>query len=123
MARILVVEDSNFSRQMIAKILKIGGYDVLEANSVSDGLEKLVKEKPDCILLDLLMPEMNGCEFLVALNEKGLTIPTIILSADIQETTRKKCSELGASDFITKPPKEEVLLTAVQQVIDSKVRC
>ena len=122
MAQILVVEDSGFSRQMIVKILTVGGYDVLEANSGSDGLKQLEREKPDCILLDLLMPEMDGSQFLIALNEKGFSIPTIILSADIQETTRKKCSQLGAFDFIAKPPKEEILLTAIQQSIDSRVR-
>ena len=122
MTSILVVDDSEFSRQMTVEMLEASGYKVLEAGNGIDGLEKAERHKPDCMLLDLLMPEMDGREVLTALDEKGLTIPVIVLSADIQETTRKDCIELGAIDFVKKPLKKELLLKAVKNAVGSEVR-
>ncbi len=76
--------------------------------------------QPNCVLADLLMPDMNGFEFLQALQEKGLRIPTIIISADIQEGSRNQSYNLGAVNFINKPPKENELRKAVQQVLNTK---
>ena len=122
MTSILVVDDSEFSRQITVDMLEASGYKVLEAGSGIDGLEKAERHKPDCMLLDLLMPEMDGREVLTTLDEKGLTIPVIVLSADIQETTRKDCIELGAIDFVKKPLKKELLLKAVKNAVGSEMR-
>ncbi len=110
MACILVIDDSAFTRQMLAKALKAQGNEVLEAE----------RHKPDCIVLDLLMPEISGFEVLKTLNEKGLTIPVVVLSADIQETTRAECLELGAVSFLKKPLPENELVEVVQGVLCSK---
>lgn len=120
MARILVVDDSLSARWIFVRMLKAGGHEVLEASSGRQAVKKTVSYKPDCMLLDLLMPEMDGFEVLNILKRKGLTIPVIVLSADIQETTRTKCLELGAVDFLNKPPEEAELLDAVKNVLGSK---
>lgn len=120
MARILIIDDSEFSRQRTVEILKGNGFDVLEAAGGREGLQKAEGNKPDCIILDLLMPEMNGYEVLNELKEKGITIPIVVLSADIQDTTQQECFKLGAVDFVKKPPKEEEVLKAVQEALGSK---
>ncbi len=119
MARILVVEDSEFTRRMIVRIIKAKGHEVLETGNGFEGVRMAQKEKPDCMFLDLLMPEMDGFGVLGALKEKSLSIPVVILSADIQETSRNRCFEFGAVDFVKKPPKEDEILKAVQKALNS----
>ncbi|TFI51481.1 response regulator [Mastigocladus laminosus UU774] len=120
MALVLIIDDAAFSRRMIRKFLQVDGYEILEATNGREGLEMVHNHKPNCILADLLMPDMNGFEFLQALQNEGLKIPTIIISADIQEAARNKSYNLGAVNFINKPPKEHELREAVQQVLHSK---
>jgi CheY-like chemotaxis protein len=117
LAKILVVDDSLFARMRIADILQEGGYDTVQAADGREGLAMAQKEMPDCILSDLLMPEMDGISLLAALQTHGLKLPTIILTADIQESKRKQCEELGAAGFLFKPPKSKVLLELVEQVL------
>ncbi|MDY6964445.1 MAG: response regulator [Halobacteriota archaeon] len=119
MARILVVDDSMLIRQIVKKALKTEGHEVIEASDGVEALEKAVAEKPECIFLDILMPEMDGFGVLEKLKEKGLSIPVIVLSADIQETTKTKCFELGVADFLNKVPKEDEMLGALQKVLSS----
>ncbi|WGV26909.1 response regulator [Halotia branconii] len=120
MALVLIIDDAAFSRRMIRKFLQVDGYEILEATNGREGLEMVYKHKPNCVLVDLLMPEMNGFEFLKSLQEKDLKIPTIIISADIQEGARNQSYQLGAVNFINKPPKEQELREAVQQVLNTK---
>lgn len=120
MALILIVDDAAFSRRMIRKFLQADGYEILEAVNGREGLEMVGTHNPDCILLDLLMPDVNGFEFLKILQEQGAKIPTIIISADIQDSSRNQGLELGATAFINKPPKQEELRKTVQQVFSLK---
>ena len=102
---ILIVDDSWVIRQYFIKILSINkNYKMLEAGNGEEAFEQIKKYSPDCIILDLLMPVMNGIDLMIKLNENKITIPIICLSADVQITTKKKCKELGAFDFINKPP-------------------
>ncbi len=117
---VLLIDDSAFARQMVAKILTAQGNEVLEAASGQEGVEKAEQHRPDCIVLDLLMSETDGFGVLRALKEKDLMIPTIILSADIQETAQAECLKLGAVAFLKKPFKEGELLEAVNGVLCSK---
>jgi two-component system, response regulator, stage 0 sporulation protein F len=116
-ALLLIVEDSWLSRRVICKILKEKGYEILEAASGPEALEILQSKSPDCILLDLLMPEMEGREVLKILREQGSKIPVIVITADIQKTTRSECLELGAIAVINKIPDSEVLTGWVEKAI------
>ncbi len=120
MSSILVVDDSSFARQRLVSILADAGHQVMDAANGLEGLEKAEKHVPDCIVLDLLMPEMSGLEVLRALKEKGLTIPVIVVSADIQETTQKECMELGAIAFMNKPFNENELIEIIQGILCTK---
>lgn len=99
MASVLTVEDSSFQRNRIKKILAEGGYEILEAENGLAGLEVAESEKPDCILSDLLMPELDGFGLLESLRDKGIEIPVIILTADIQDSVKKKMFGPGGQRF------------------------
>ncbi len=118
MACVLAIEDSVFIRRLIVRIMKNGGHEVLEAGDGQEGVEMAEKHKPDCILLDISMPGMSGFDVLDTLNKKGIKIPVVILSADIQQTSRDKCTSFGVVEFIRKPPKERELLEGVKKALD-----
>lgn len=89
----------------------------MEAATGREGLELVRTHNPDCILLDLLMPDIDGFAFLRALHEQGLKSPAILISADIQESSRSLGFELGAAEFINKPVKADELRNAVQKAL------
>ena len=120
MALILIIDDAAFSRRMIRKALQAEGYEILEATNGGEGLEMAHSHNPDLILTDLLMPDINGFELLKILKEQGLKIPTLIITADIQESTRQQGLELGALEFINKPPKAEELSHIIQEFFQTK---
>ncbi|MCU0541486.1 MAG: response regulator [Oscillatoriaceae cyanobacterium Prado104] len=120
MGLILITDDAAFSRRMIRKALEEGGHQVIEAANGFEAIEKVAAESPDCIMTDLLMPEMDGFTLLKTLGEKGSKIPVIVLSADIQESARQKCEDLGAFMMLKKPPKAPEIQAAVQKALDSK---
>jgi CheY-like chemotaxis protein len=116
MASILIIDDAAFSRRMLRKYLQIDGYEILEAVNGQEGLEIIRSHKPGCILIDLLMPDVSGFDVLKVLQQEGLKIPAIIVSADIQNSSRQQGMELGAVGFINKPVKEDELRQAVRQI-------
>lgn len=103
MARILVIDDSAFQRRTLRKILNVDGHEVQEATDGRHGLEQWALFNPECIVLDILMPDVNGLNFLKILNEQGDTTPVIVLTADIQDTTSQECLKLGARQVLHKP--------------------
>lgn len=120
MVKILVVEDSAFQRTKLRHIISAMGYESVEAVDGQDGLQKVISESPDCILLDLVMPKTDGIKVLQILYERENNIPVIITSADIQNTTRQKCFELGAAAFINKPVQAEELAETLNETLASK---
>jgi CheY-like chemotaxis protein len=112
MQTVLVVDDSLFQRKSICDTLKEAGFLTIEAGNGREGLETARTDSPDYILTDLLMPVMDGIQFLKELKEQGFTCPTFVLSADIQETKRKQCQEIGVAGFLSKPFKKQELIAA-----------
>lgn len=120
MALILITDDAAFTRRMIRKeLLKNDEHVVLEAANGVECLELLDSHQPDCILLDLLMPELDGYGVLQALKNRGAIIPTIVLSADIQDSAREQCMALGAYAMLKKPPKGSEIRDIIQQAIEA----
>ncbi|WP_317137885.1 response regulator [Methanochimaera problematica] len=115
---ILVTDDSIFQRKIVTSILKKKGYLVLEASNGKDALEILVSKKPDLMILDLLMPEMDGFEVLREAKKTGIEVPIVVLTSDIQESTREMCESLGAMGFVNKPVDEEILLENVSRILE-----
>ncbi len=120
MAIILIIDDSAYMRSVIRGILKKDGHKLSEAEDGSKGLQLAAAEAPDCIILDLIMPGVDGMKILNVFHEKVPDIPIIVLTADIQESVHRQCLELGAVAFINKPPKEAELRNAVKKVLGLK---
>lgn len=120
MPTILIIDDSWLTRRGVKRILSAQGYGVSEAENGLQAMEMILsKETPvDAVILDLLMPEMSGVEFLEKLNEHKIKLPAIVLTADIQHTVKTKCIGLGASGFINKPPEPENLINLVNGLFD-----
>lgn len=117
MAKILVVDDSWLTRRGLSNMLKPHGHVILEAESGSQALDMVKSNPPDVMLLDLLMPEMHGTEVLSILKEESLAIPVIVITADIQDTVREHCMNLGAMGFVNKPPNEEALIDLISKAL------
>ena len=120
MTQILIVDDSLFQRRIISAPLKTEGFEVMEAVNGKEGLEKIIVEKPDLILLDILMPEKNGFEVLKELKAAQNKIPVIMLTSDVQDTTREECLSLGAQAFVNKPVKAGDLIPVIRSVLGEK---
>lgn len=115
--KVLIVDDSMLTRRLIKEIISPLNFEIDFAVNGQTALEKLENQNYDLLLLDLLMPDITGIEVLEELQKKGKKLPVIVVSADIQETTRKKCLELGAIDVVGKPPKQEVLLDLIKKTL------
>lgn len=111
MKKILIVEDDKFLRELIAKKLLAESYQIIEAKNGEEATDKIPKERPDLVLLDLILPGIDGFEVLKQIknNPETLEIPTIILSNLGQRDDVEKGLGLGAADFLIKAhftPKE-----------------
>ncbi|MDP2910267.1 MAG: response regulator [bacterium] len=102
--KILVVEDDKFLRELISQKLLKEGYDIVEAVDGEKGIENARKERPDLVLLDLILPGIDGFEVLAKLkaDPKLSNIPVIILSNLGQKTDIEKGIEMGAVDYLIK---------------------
>lgn len=104
--RILLVEDDPDIQKMVRlSLIYQGGHQVTLASSGKEGLEKAIAEQPDLILLDVMMPEMDGHETCKALKANAVTaqIPVVFLSARAQQAEIQKGKELGAIGYLVKP--------------------
>ncbi len=120
MANILVTDDSSFLRRRTCSILKSGGHNITEAVNGIECMNQIKQGAPDVVFLDLVMPEMDGLSVLAALKEQAHPVPVIVLTADIQDTIRDECLQLGAVGFINKPPKEAEVLNALDVALNKK---
>lgn len=117
MPKFLVVDDSGLSRRMSRKILEEAGHTVNEAEDGIFALETYFIDKPDVVLLDVTMKGMSGIEVLKKLREMDPHACVIIVTADIQASTRTLTKEAGASGFVIKPLTKDSLLQAVNVAI------
>lgn len=117
-AKVLIVDDSAMSRRMARRILEEGGYSVLEADEGVAALEAYFLEKPDLVLLDLVMKGMYGLDVLAKLRELDPGARVVVASADVQSSTRAMAKDAGASIFINKPFIPEQVLTAVSAALE-----
>ena len=100
---ILIVEDEKNIVDILRFNLQRSGYATLEAYDGADGLAKARGANPDLILLDVMLPKMNGFEVCKTLRDEGNNVPVIILTAREEETDKVRGLEIGADDYITKP--------------------
>lgn len=96
------------------------GHTAMEASDGLTGLQMALTRSPDCIILDLIMPEMDGFRMLRTLHDKGIRIPVLVVTADIQVSVQKQCLALGATALLNKPPQEKELLAAVREALSTR---
>jgi CheY-like chemotaxis protein len=117
MSRVLITDDSLLQRKTLSAIVVEAGHEVETACNGQEALEKIQANPPDCLLLDMLMPIMDGVQVLEQLESQGLKLPVIVLTADVQEWLKTRCLELGATNFLNKPIKQAQLQEALQQIL------
>ena len=107
--KILIVDDEPQIVEICQDYLKAAGYETVTASNGAQGLSLARREKPDLIVLDLMMPEMDGLDFTREIRRES-DVPIIMLTARVEETDKLIGLELGADDYITKPfsPRELV---------------
>lgn len=113
MAKVLVVDDEASIVNIISYNLKKEGYDVITAENGEDGLELALRENPDLVLLDIMMPKMDGYEVCRKLREKS-NVPIIMLTARADEVDKVIGLEMGADDYVTKPFGNRELIARVK---------
>lgn len=118
MAKVLIIDDAKFTRTMLKKMMSEFGHETIEAENGKEGLEKICSEAPDVVLTDILMPEMEGTELLTLLRETKMDVKVIVISANIQNTVKDQCMNLGVSEFFSKPPDKEKLKEAIEKILN-----
>ncbi|MBX7102957.1 MAG: response regulator transcription factor [Gemmataceae bacterium] len=116
-ARIVVVEDEPAIRRGVVDVLRVSGYQVDEAADGKTGLDLSTSSPVDLVLLDLLLPQMDGLEVLRGIRKKQPTLPVIILTARGSEDDRVRGLRLGADDYVVKPFSAKELLARVEAVL------
>jgi excisionase family DNA binding protein len=116
---VLIVDDDARMREFVRVNLEMDGYDVREAADAKEGLAALEEEPPDLILLDVMMPGMDGWEMLRRVQEQhGVgTIPVIMFSGKVDEAASERATERGAQAFIGKPFDPQALIESTKQLI------
>jgi len=117
MKKILIVDDSAFTRGIHKQILEKEGYETVEAASGAEALEKFEKENPDLVIMDLLMPDMDGMEVIKKILEKHPDARTVICSTDKQKARQKEAREIGVIEFLTKPVGAEAMNKALKKIL------
>jgi CRP-like cAMP-binding protein len=114
--KVLIIEDNNDIRENVVEILEMAGYQVFEASNGKVGVDLAVKNLPDIILCDIMMPELDGYGVLYLLNKnpETATIPFIFLTAKAERLDLRKGMEMGADDYLTKPFDDMELLNAIE---------
>ncbi len=114
--RILVVDDELSIVKLLRTTLEARGFEVLTALNGAEAIHVFEKELPDLVILDIMMPKMDGFEVCRQLREWS-QVPVIMLSAKGDEKDKVKCLDIGADDYITKPFGQEELLARVKAVL------
>ena len=121
MAKILIVDDSPTELHVLKKILEKNGHEVLVADSGEAGIAKAKASMPDLVLMDVVMPGMNGFQATRQLTTHADTanIPVIIVTTKDQETDKVWAKRQGAKDYLVKPVQEKGLIEHVNMVLSS----
>lgn len=119
--RILVVEDNPWNAQLVSDMLATVGFEVVEATDGRNGIEAARKFSPDLILLDVMLPDINGAEVtrILKADPELSSIPIVALTANASTEIYKACEEAGVDAFMTKPFTKTSLLDTVRRLLPS----
>jgi two-component system chemotaxis response regulator CheY len=117
MKTILIVDDSAFIRDLHRDILESADFQVIEAQNGMEALTLYDDKKPDAVLMDLLMPEMDGIDVIKNILAKDPQAITIVCSTDKQKYRKKEAKEVGAKAFISKPVDGDELIEIINKLL------
>jgi twitching motility two-component system response regulator PilH len=122
MSTVLVVDDSNTVREMIAELLSKVGITVIEASDGEEAKEKMQLNRPDLVVMDIVMPKMNGYELCrwVKSNQATQDIPVVLCSSKAEEFDRYWGMKQGADAYIAKPFRPTEMIETVKQLLRSR---
>ncbi|MDY6877415.1 MAG: response regulator [Chloroflexota bacterium] len=122
MTKILVVDDSALMRRLIQKVLQTAGYEVICAADGQEGLDKIAAEKPDMVIMDRNMPQVDGMEALRALRTNPVTssLPVLVTSARLGFAEAAEMQTAGANGLIPKPFQSKQLLAIIRQHLSER---
>lgn len=119
-ATILVVDDDAMIRNLLRLMLEPMGFQVIEAHNGFDALEKVTRNRPDVLILNVMMPGLDGisvCE-MIRSAEKTSTLPIIILSGQAHLTAMTRGLRAGATRYLTKPMSRRTLIETLEEILD-----
>lgn len=117
MINIMVVEDDDSTRRLVHFLLKANQFTVIEARNGVEALELMQKHDIKLFIIDLMMNDMNGFELTKEIRNNGLVTPILILTARTSIIDKRKCFDLGADDYLTKPFEREELILRVKALL------
>jgi two-component system, chemotaxis family, chemotaxis protein CheY len=117
MAKILVVDDAEFLRVRITKMLTADGFEVVEAENGLKAIDAFKANKPDMVLMDITMPEMDGLSALKELRKIDPNAKVVMLTALGQESVVLEAVKSGAKDFVVKPFERDRILSAINKLL------
>jgi two-component system chemotaxis response regulator CheY len=116
-AKVLLVDDSGLARRSARRVLEEAGYAVVEAEDGLSALERFAVEKPDVVMLDLVMKGMYGLDVLEKLREMDPAVKVIVVSADVQTSSHRLVQAAGAAGFVNKPAAPGQLVSTVALIL------
>jgi twitching motility two-component system response regulator PilH len=119
MARVMIVDDSPTDVQNLRNMLSKAGHQPIEATSGQDALDRIKTEKPDLVIMDVVMPGVNGFQATrqLAKDPATMSIPIMVVSSKSQESDRMWALRQGAKDYLVKPVKEAELLAKLKALL------
>lgn len=119
-AKILYIEDNPQNMRLVRKMLRVGGYTMIEATDGTSGVDMAAKERPDLILMDINLPDIDGVEAtrrIKAMNELA-NIPIIALTANVMHGDRERFTSAGCDGYLAKPVTRNELLNTIARFIE-----
>jgi FixJ family two-component response regulator len=113
-AQIAIVDDDASVRKALMRLLQASSYTVETFASASEFLASLNQRIPDCLIVDLQMPGIDGLELRISLTRAGIAIPTIVVTAHDEPGGRERCSTAGAAAYLLKPIQKTELIAAIR---------
>jgi CheY-like chemotaxis protein len=117
MARILLVDASTTSRLLVVKLLEEDGHHVEESSSGREALEICASAPPDCLILEMVLHELDGFKVLSGLQERNLSVPVIVLTDLRMKSVEEKCKQLGVRAYLKKPARPVQLRKVLGDIV------
>ena len=117
--RVAIVEDDSSVRKALARLLTLSSFEIVTYGSAQEFIGSLDAKRPECLIVDLHMPEISGLDLQKYLSSSGIRIPTIVITAYNEPGVRERCRADGAAAFLLKPVNAATLIAAVNTAINA----